>query len=174
MPQLILLRHAKSDWDAGAGSDFDRPVSARGRRDLPLVAAAIAPYLAGGAVVLCSPALRTKQTYELAKPVWPDCDSRFINSLYECGTADLVAAVRQVEVEAVNVVVIAHNPGLVMFLNWCLAEAEVTADCFHMPTSCAAVLQLDQPFSRLEPKTAGLAAFFRAKDMKPTQSKTAL
>ncbi len=32
MKKLTLIRHAKSDWDAGAPSDFDRPLSKRGRK----------------------------------------------------------------------------------------------------------------------------------------------
>lgn len=165
MPRLILLRHAKSDWDAGAGSDFDRPVAARGRRELPLVAAAVSSYLARGAVILCSPAVRTRQTYDLACPHWPEASVRYVEPLYECGNTELIAAVRQVEDEAEQLVVIGHNPGLVMFLNWCLAEKDVTPDCVHMPTSCAAVLELAQPLSRLAPKQARLAAFIRAKDL---------
>ena len=34
MPRhLLLLRHAKSDWNAGAASDFERPLSKRGIKD---------------------------------------------------------------------------------------------------------------------------------------------
>ena len=174
MSRLILLRHAKSDWDAGAGSDFDRPVAARGIRDLPPVAAELSPLLSGGAVVLCSPALRTRQTFDLARPHWPACDLRFVDNLYECSTTELTRAVRQVEDEAACVVVIAHNPGLVMFLNWCLAEDEVTADCFHMPTSCAAVLGLAGPPSCLESRQASLEAFIRAKDLRSEQAEAAV
>lgn len=172
MPRLILLRHAKSDWAAGAGSDFDRPLSGRGIRELPLVAAEVSSYLTKRPVVLCSPARRTHETFELARPGWPDCTVRYVDSLYECGTAELIAAVRQVEDEAVNVVVIAHNPGLVMFLNWCLVEDEVTADCVHMPTSCAAVLDLAQSFSSLAPGQARLTAFIRAKDLIARQTES--
>ena len=32
MKQLILMRHAKSDWQSGADNDFDRPLNKRGRR----------------------------------------------------------------------------------------------------------------------------------------------
>ena len=165
MPRLILLRHAKSDWDSGALSDFDRPVSARGSRELPVVAAELAPYLDAGSLVLCSSAKRTQQTYDLARPHWPDCAWRYLDSLYECGPVEMGQAVRQVDRDVTSLVVIAHNPGLVMFLNWCLADDEVTADCFHMPTSCAAVLDLAQPFAQLEGGQARLAAFIRAKDL---------
>ncbi|MGH8513640.1 MAG: SixA phosphatase family protein, partial [Gammaproteobacteria bacterium] len=33
--RLLVMRHAKSDWDSGAGSDFDRPLAKRGERDAP-------------------------------------------------------------------------------------------------------------------------------------------
>ena len=88
-----------------------------------------------------------------------------MDSLYEGGVRELSQAVRQVEQGADCVVVIAHNPGLVMFLNWCLMENEITADCVHMPTSCAAVLELATGFAELQPEQAKLSAFIRAKDL---------
>lgn len=165
MPRLILMRHAKSDWDDAAQSDFDRPVSARGRRDIGAVAPKLSQFIRSGYVLLCSAARRTQETYELARPHWPVSQFRCVDSLYEGAVAELRQAVRQVEQDSDCVVVIAHNPGLVMFLNWCLAEDEVTADCFHMPTSCAAVLEFDQPFFALEAGKAKLTAFIKAKDL---------
>ena len=35
--RLLLLRHAKSDWDTDAGSDIERPLAKRGRRDAPRI-----------------------------------------------------------------------------------------------------------------------------------------
>lgn len=37
--ELLILRHAKSDWDSGAGTDFDRPLSRRGKHDAPRIGA---------------------------------------------------------------------------------------------------------------------------------------
>ena len=162
MPRLILLRHAKSDWDAGGLSDFNRPVSRHGQRALPLVATEISRFVGAGASVLCSSALRTQQTFELARPHWPECNVDFQDSLYESGVNTLCRAVRQVDQNIDCVVVIAHNPGLVMFLNWCLAEEELTPDCVHMPTSCAAVLELATVFAELQPGQAKLTAFIKA------------
>lgn len=165
MSRLILLRHAKSDWDAGGLSDFERPVSSRGQRALPVVAAKVSQYLSETSTVLCSSAVRTQQTFDLARPHWPACQLHYMDSLYEGGVRELSQAVRQVEQGADCVVVIAHNPGLVMFLNWCLMENEITADCVHMPTSCAAVLELATGFAELQPDQAKLSAFIRAKDL---------
>ena len=35
--ELLLLRHAKSDWESGFLNDFDRPLAKRGRQDAPAV-----------------------------------------------------------------------------------------------------------------------------------------
>ena len=72
MQQLILLRHAKSDWSVGDGTDFSRPLAPRGERELPVIASALKPYLAGRISCLCSPAMRTRQTFDIGAPYWPD------------------------------------------------------------------------------------------------------
>lgn len=43
MVELLIMRHAKSAWDSG-DSDFDRPLSDRGERDAPRMAAWIAEH----------------------------------------------------------------------------------------------------------------------------------
>ncbi|MXZ76772.1 MAG: histidine phosphatase family protein [Acidimicrobiia bacterium] len=66
MSAVIFLRHAKSDWHAGASNDIERPLNKRGRQ----AAAAVGIFLAESGhvpdLVLCSPATRTRQTLELA------------------------------------------------------------------------------------------------------------
>ena len=66
MAAVIFLRHAKSDWHAGASNDIERPLNQRGRH----AAAAVGSFLAETShvpdLVLCSPATRTRQTLELA------------------------------------------------------------------------------------------------------------
>ncbi|MFC7217952.1 SixA phosphatase family protein [Streptomyces polyrhachis] len=63
--RLVVLRHAKSDWPEGV-PDAKRPLAPRGRRD----ATAAGRWLRGHGClperVYCSPALRTRQTWELA------------------------------------------------------------------------------------------------------------
>ena len=36
--QLLLIRHAKSDWGDFSLPDFDRPLNERGKRDAPEMA----------------------------------------------------------------------------------------------------------------------------------------
>lgn len=81
MPELLLLRHAKSDWDADYNRDFDRPLNDRGQK----AAEAIGKYLDDQPSidrVLASPARRVVETLDrvgrhcdLPQPEW-------IESLY--------------------------------------------------------------------------------------------
>jgi phosphohistidine phosphatase len=66
MKRLMLMRHAKSDWDAAYATDHDRPLSRRGRESavvmgIVLARAGLAPDLA-----ISSSAVRARTTVELA------------------------------------------------------------------------------------------------------------
>ena len=64
---LYVMRHAKSDWNAGGGSDHDRPLAPRGTR----AAATIGRHLAAVDQVpdfaLVSSARRAQETFNLAR-----------------------------------------------------------------------------------------------------------
>jgi len=62
---LILLRHAKSAWPEGT-PDIERPLGRRGRRDAPAVGQWLRREAPPIDLVVCSPATRTRQTWELA------------------------------------------------------------------------------------------------------------
>jgi phosphohistidine phosphatase len=136
MQQLILLRHSKSDGVSGAGSDFMWPLAAQGRGDLPDIAIALRPYLTGSICCLCSSALRTLQTIELACDYWPEITPIFVNSFYEFGASAIEKEVNKAAETADTIMVIGHNSGLSQIL-----QKLQPARPFHMPTSCAAILQ---------------------------------
>ena len=66
--RLILTRHAKSSWDDPLMSDHDRPLNARGKAAAADLGGWLASrsYLPGQ--VLCSDALRTRETWEGIAP----------------------------------------------------------------------------------------------------------
>ena len=61
---LYLIRHGKSDWDVDYGSDHDRPLADRGERDADKVGAYLKRTSVQPDLVLCSSALRTRQTLD--------------------------------------------------------------------------------------------------------------
>ena len=60
---LILIRHAKSDWDDPRLTDHQRPLNARGRRAAPRVGAWIADMGLTPQQALVSDAMRTRETW---------------------------------------------------------------------------------------------------------------
>src|SRR6202012_3277470 len=63
----VLLRHAKSATPDGV-DDADRPLAGRGRRDAPVAGRGVREHVPRLAAVVCSPALRTLQTWQLVAP----------------------------------------------------------------------------------------------------------
>ena len=61
MKNLILIRHAKSSWDAPL-IDFDRPLSKRGIADAHLMAVGTEAFMPKSYIVWSSPAQRAKNT----------------------------------------------------------------------------------------------------------------
>jgi len=135
MRQLILLRHAEAEYLSEDGTDFLRPLSVRGQNELPIVAAALQPYLTGTIFCLCSPALRTRQTFDIGAKYWPEMKTFYDESLYNASRDRLFHAIDAIAQKADKILVIGHNPGLSQLLRTLSPENPV-----DMPTSAAAIL----------------------------------
>src|SRR5215470_16371033 len=70
MKQLYLLRHAKSSWEDAAVADFERPLAARGRRACASLREAIGRHGIAPALILCSAARRTQETFQAVAPAF--------------------------------------------------------------------------------------------------------
>ena len=62
MKTLILVRHAKSSWDAVGLEDFERPLNERGKEDAPLMAKRLKDKKIKPDIFLSSPAKRALKT----------------------------------------------------------------------------------------------------------------
>jgi phosphohistidine phosphatase len=111
--RLYLLRHAKSSWDDPDLPDHLRPLARRGRT---AVAALVRHMRATGiapALVLCSPALRARQTWEGVAPGLPaETAVEVDDALYGAGAEDLLRRLRRISADLESVLVVGHNPGL--------------------------------------------------------------
>ncbi len=113
MPHLLLLRHAKSDWSTPALTDFDRPLAERGRRAAPLLGRFIGERKWRPELVLCSSALRARQTLDLVLPVLPvQPQVRYLKSLYLAAPSRMIALLRRQPADIGSIMVVAHNPGM--------------------------------------------------------------
>jgi phosphohistidine phosphatase len=66
MPILLLMRHAKSDWDADYGPDHERPLNDRGVKSARVMGEVLAKYGLTPRLVISSTAVRARLTAELA------------------------------------------------------------------------------------------------------------
>jgi phosphohistidine phosphatase len=112
MHRLHLLRHAKSAAADGI-DDRDRPLSRRGRDDARRVGASLPAALGAVDLVLCSTALRTRETAALVLAGFAAPPRiLFEDGLYLANPAALMRRLRRVEEDCGGMLVIGHNPGL--------------------------------------------------------------
>jgi phosphohistidine phosphatase len=109
--RILLMRHAKSDWDAGIETDHQRPLNGRGKKDAPKIALHLKQLGWVPDLVLCSDATRTKQTFEkMAKQI--ESQVSFLPNLYESSPTIMLNEIAFVSDEIQSVMILAHNPGI--------------------------------------------------------------
>lgn len=109
---LILLRHAKSAWPQES-SDAARPLAGRGRRDAPAVGRWLRGQIPKIDLVLCSPAVRAAQTWDLAAAQLDSVPRlRHDERLYDASAEQLLTITQELPSEASTVVLVGHNPSL--------------------------------------------------------------
>jgi len=132
--RLILLRHAKSDWKAGAPTDQARPINARGRRDSPRVAVRIAELGWIPTHIWSSDATRTRETVELMLPRFkPAPKVSYESKLYLGDLRAMRKVMGGVSDKCKTAMLVGHNPG------WEEAASLLTGLSINM-TTCNAIL----------------------------------
>ena len=114
MKTLLLLRHAKSAWSDPRLDDHDRPLNGRGERAAKAMADHIARQGPRPDLILCSTAMRTRQTLaplvkRLGSPAPP---ISLENGLYLASEEVLLAHIRAVADGVPTVLLIGHNDGI--------------------------------------------------------------
>ena len=135
---LILMRHAKSDWNDSSLSDHERPLNRRGREAAPAMADWLATVGMVPKLILSSNSTRTRETVELLMDQWSDTPKvSFKQSLYLSPPETILRAIRNGAAEADKVMVVAHNPGMA-HLSSLLAKQPI-----EMPTAAVAIFELN-------------------------------
>jgi phosphohistidine phosphatase len=144
--QLTLIRHAKAVETTGIEDDHERPLRGRGRR----AAAELGQQLMANPpdLILCSTALRTRQTVACAIGAWPHSPPiRYEQELYLVGAPRLLRRLEQIEPEFGSAWLVGHNPGihdLARQLAGRAAGAERFTELMQrFPTAARAVFTID-------------------------------
>ena len=152
MRRLMLLRHAKTEHDAPSGHDQDRRLDERGRLDATAIGTWIGQHPPLPDAVLVSTAVRTRQTWEIARDAIKDAmrersphpKVEFLDELYGAEPTQLLRIIRMAEVaDPVRLMLIGHNPGmheLALMLAGSGDAAAKKALEHNLPTSGLAIL----------------------------------
>jgi phosphohistidine phosphatase len=140
MKTLLILRHAKSDWDQPGVADHDRTLSARGKRDAPRVGQWLRDENLAPDLIICSSAKRARKTAKLvADASGYEGEVQLEKDLYLAGPEAYFEVLKNVRDTYQTVMVVGHNPGMEELLVALTGEAEA------LPT--AAVAQVALPIS---------------------------
>lgn len=156
--RLVLLRHAKSDWPDVA--DHERPLAKRGRRDAPVVGRWLGTSEYVPDAVVCSTALRARETWNLVSGELPGAPPvvRYEPRVYEASVLGLLMLVREFDLAWRTAMIVGHNPGLAE-LTAGLASPGAEEVSHAFPTAAIAVLGLPGPWAEAAPGDGRLLAF---------------
>jgi phosphohistidine phosphatase len=157
---LMLFRHAKAEQVPGK-ADVERELTARGRRDAQAAGAWLREQGLGAELVLCSPSVRTRQTWDHAVAGGACGEAvSFPGLLYSGGVGGVLQAIREEGDEAQVLMVVGHNPSMAALAS-ILSEGDGSRDAHDalaagFPTSTVAVLRYRGAWLDLAPATAAL------------------
>ena len=163
---LYLLRHAKSSRKDETLADHDRPLSKRGRAAAMAMAKHLARLKIAPDLVLCSTALRARQTLKPIEKRVALATIRFEPGLYYMPESKLWHLLWALSEEAASVLLIGHDPAL-HELALALADAESRRDLPALdgkyPTGALAGFAIAGAWRELRPEGAHLFSFVRPK-----------
>jgi len=136
MKKLIIIRHAKSDWQDTTLDDFDRPLNERGLRDALFMGQFLKNKNLLPDLIISSPALRAITTAEIiAKEVNYEKAITPNQYIYEAYVNTLQEIVSFIYDENDTVYLVGHNPGV-------SALAYMLSDMKESIPTCA-IVQID-------------------------------
>lgn len=152
MKQLILIRHAKSDWSNPEFADYQRPLNQRGKRDAPEMGRRLKKLGIEPQLILLSIAERTKETMSLLLPSagWEKVDKIEKEWLYLASTQEYVKAVEKMHDEVDVVCICGHNPSITEVINYFTGE-----NLGNVPTCGVGIIDFDVDSWKLTAENTG-------------------
>jgi phosphohistidine phosphatase len=167
--ELLILRHAKSDWDSGAATDFERPLAKRGKRDAPRVGEWLYREGLMPACILSSPAERARQTaLKVCKGLdYKKSRIRWEQDIYDADVETLLGVLARVPTDAQMVLLVGHNPGLEDLIHHLTGgDYDEPDDGKLLPTAAMARLEMPDDWSRLDAGCAVLLSITKPKNLR--------
>lgn len=140
MKNLILIRHAKSDWNAGVATDYERPLDERGVKEAHKMAKRLAEKEIMPDLIITSSAIRALTTCKFIaeKLDYSENNIRQSKLLYSGNTGVWMDTISEIDNSNHTVMMFGHNP---VISN--LASHLVNRDIGEMPTCAVVAIQLN-------------------------------
>lgn len=118
MKNLVLIRHAKSNWDMPL-KDIDRPLDQRGLQDAHLVSSKIQKYVPKKYIIWSSPAKRASDTAIIfaQNVLYPIENIVYKDDLYTFDEKQLEHVIKSCANKFDSVILFGHNAAITNFVN---------------------------------------------------------
>ena len=167
MKHLFLLRHAKSSWDDPDLGDHDRPLAPRGVRATALLSDYMSSAPVAPSLVLCSSALRTRQTLDgIRDALDPAVVVHTERELYAASAEDLLQRVRALDDDIDSVMLVGHNPDIAQLALTLAGHGKRREDLRgKYPTGALATIAFEGSWGELAPGRGELVDFVTPKQL---------
>lgn len=169
MKELILIRHAKSDWGSEFLQDVDRPLNERGYSDAYFMSKWYLDHKLSPDLVVSSAATRALNTALIFARTLELPSDKFIldHRFYECPAKKMMTQIAEWPDAAERIMLFSHNPGITDLVN--LLTDEVFID--NVPTCGIIALQLKiKSWKEIPDQKAKLLYYQFPKDFRNTDS----
>lgn len=146
MKYLIFMRHARALKESADGSDFERDLDERGKKDAVGMALALIKTNFQPELIVSSPAKRTNKTSKImAKELQMDeSQIAFDSNIYEAGINDLMHVIHEFDEMNSTIMLVGHNSSITTIIGYLTPTfAE------HVPTSGIVVVGFQENNWRL-------------------------
>ena len=140
MKQLLIIRHAKSDWSNPLLTDFERTLNDRGNKDAPLMAKRLKEKNIAIDTFVSSTATRAFTTAKYFANTFDkkEKDILKIDELYHASPKTFYSTIEELNDEFDSAAIFSHNPGITDFVN-SLTKTRID----NMPTCAVFAIKID-------------------------------
>jgi len=136
LKRLLIIRHAKSNWDS-AVTDFERPLNNRGLSDAPKIGLFLKEVALFPDFIISSGANRAITTAKLIAQSM-DYNNEIVvdNKIYNASIDDIKSVINKIDEKYNTVFLFGHNPGLSNLIN------ELSGEWVNLKTCCVVELEI--------------------------------
>ena len=110
MLNLYVMRHSKSSWNDHNISDFERPLSNRGKKDIKLIIAFLRKKKITFDLAYISSSKRTKQTFKILKNNINCKKIIYSKKFYLCSESFIINTIKNIKKKYKNILIVNHEP----------------------------------------------------------------